>query len=78
MVNPTSGGLSPELAKLILSMHFTEDEKQCYLALSEKAQNNHLTDDERSELDEFLAAETFLIVMKSKARKSLKVGAPAA
>lgn len=78
MVNPSTGGFPPEVANLILSMHFTNEEKERYVELSEKAQENDLTDDERSELDEFLVAETFLIVMKSKARRSLKLGAPAA
>ena len=72
IIDPEHGGFSPELAKYVLSLSFSERLQVRCSELSEKAQEGTLSDDERAELDEFLSANAFLIALKSKARISLK------
>jgi hypothetical protein len=62
---------SPELAEYVLSLTFPKASIKRYLKLSAKAQEGTLTAAEEAELDDYLSANTFLAVLKSKARNSL-------
>jgi hypothetical protein len=72
IIEPRRGDLSPEHARYVLSLKFNESEQARSQELSYKAQEGKLTAKERHELDRLLMANSFLIVLKSKARLSLK------
>ena len=72
IVQPDNGGFSAEFAKYVLSLSFPKDVKDRCLMLSDKAQEGTLSEAEARELDEFLSADSFLTVLKSKARMSLR------
>jgi F0F1-type ATP synthase epsilon subunit len=72
IVAPGQGGLSVELAKYVLSLGFSEVEQARCDVLGQKAQEGALSDLERAEYEDFLALNTFLIVIQAKARASLK------
>ena len=72
VIEPEEGGFSTEHARYILSLSFPGTVQQRYAELSEKAQQGLLTADEQALLDEYLSANAFLMVLKSKARVSLK------
>jgi hypothetical protein len=78
LIEPEEGTFSPELAEYVLSLGFSERQQARVQALSRKAQAGKLSEDEAAELDEFLEANSLLIVLKSKARRSLKRRSPAA
>ena len=69
---PECGRSSPDLAQYLLSLTMPQDIKERCLVLSEKAQEGSLSVAEAAELDEFLKADSFLTVLKSKARMSLR------
>ena len=77
VIDRANGDLSPDLAKYILALGFSEADQARYLELSEKAQEGILTAAERAELEEFLSVNNFLIVVQTKARVLLHQ-APAA
>ena len=72
VINPDDPSWSPEAARSILKLTFPEEDKQRVAALLAKNQEGRLTPDERADLDEYLRADSFLSVLKSKARPSLK------
>lgn len=72
IIRPGEGGLSPEHARYILTLDFTPEQHARYSALAEKAEAGMLTDDESTEIDEYLSANAFLTLLQSKARQSLK------
>lgn len=78
IINPHEGSFSPEHARYVLSLRIPEFLKERYAELSEKSQEGSLSAEEQQELDEFLDADTFLSVLKSKARISLKNNGAAA
>lgn len=78
LLGPDRGNLSPEHARYVLSLKFTEAEQARCQKLSYKAQEGALTPREQHELDRLLMANSFLIVLKSKARRSLRRRPPAA
>jgi hypothetical protein len=78
LVAPDDGDLAPVLAQYLLSLQFSKRQTARYETLAYKAQEGKLTPKEQDELDAFLTMETFLIVLKSKARRSLSNRAPAA
>jgi hypothetical protein len=71
IVHPDQGNLSPEFARYLLSLSFSQPARKRYLKLSEKAQLGKLTKREETELDRLLSTNSFLMVLQSKARKSL-------
>lgn len=75
---PEQGDLSPEHAKYVLALRFTEEEKDRCEELSYKAQDGTLTAEERHQLERFLMANSFLIALKAKARRSLEARPSAA
>lgn len=76
LIAPQAGTFLPDHARYVLSLGFSEDEQARCHALSYKAQDGTLTPDEEGELDEFLTANALLMVLQSKARKSLKQSDP--
>jgi hypothetical protein len=72
ILEPRRGDLSPEHARYVLSLSLSETEKKRCETLSHKAQLGTLTQKQTHELDRLLMANSFLIVLKSKARRSLK------
>ena len=77
LILPDDPDLAPEVAKYFLTIGFTEAEQERYQALASKEQRE-LSSDERSELEEFVHANTVLMLLQSKARLSLKRRQPAA
>ena len=71
-MKPKNGSFSPEHARYVLSLCFSKKEKDRYVELSTKAQQGRLSQREQAELDHYLNADTFLAILKSKARISLK------
>lgn len=78
IIAPEAGGFSAELANHLLTMHFPPALKARSEELSAKAQQGTLSRKEQSELDTYLAANTVLILLKSKARVSLRTRGSAA
>jgi hypothetical protein len=72
LINPDEPTLSPEAARSILKLTFPKRDKERVDFLLAKNQDGQLTPDERVELNEYLRADAFLSVLKSKARLSLK------
>ncbi|HZL38364.1 MAG TPA: hypothetical protein VFC78_23830 [Tepidisphaeraceae bacterium] len=72
VIKPREGDFSEEHARYVLSLHFSPEDLARYELLAAKAQEGDLTDAEAAELDEFLEVNTLLIVLKSKARISLR------
>jgi hypothetical protein len=72
IIEPGKGDLSPELARYVLSLGFTNQLQERYRKLSDRAQSGKLTPLEESELDEYLSTDAFISILKSKARVSLK------
>jgi hypothetical protein len=78
VIDPKRGGLSPQLAKEILSLEFPPADHAKVAELSAKAQKGTLTESENSLLQSYLNVNDFLIFMKARARISLHKHNPAA
>ena len=78
IIRPGEGGMSPELAKYVLSLDFTPEQHARYAELAPKAESGAMTEGEAIEIDEFLAANALLTLLHAKARQSLKQHQPAA
>ena len=72
VINPDDPSLNPEAARSILKLTFPSEDKERVAILLAKNQDGALITEERAELDEYLRADAFLSVLKSKARLSLK------
>ena len=72
IVDVENGDLTPQLARYVLSLSMPKTIQRRYLKLSDKAQSGTLSKREETELDEYLTANAFLMVLQSKARVSLK------
>lgn len=72
LLRPAEGDLPVEYAHRLLGLEFTEAETARYLVLSEKAQLGTLSNDEQNELDELLIANDVLMILRAKAKSSLK------
>ena len=64
--------LSPDEARAVLRWKFPASDRQRVDELSAKARAGGLTAVEERELDEYLAIESALISLKSKARRALR------
>ena len=79
VIGAGSEPLTPDAARYLLSLRFSEAQKDLFDELSDKAQRGTLSAAEQDDLDEFLRIETLLIVLKAKARRLLSTGSqPAA
>jgi hypothetical protein len=78
VIGATRGDLSPDLARLVLSLDFPATDHARYSDLAARAQEDALTDEEKAELDDYLSVNDFLIILQAKARASLSRHTPAA
>jgi hypothetical protein len=78
IIQPDSANLSPDVARVILSWRFTDDDRARMTELSEKAADDTLDPDQRRELDSYLLMGHLLAIAHSKARRSLQRHQPAA
>jgi hypothetical protein len=78
VIEPQRGSFSPEHARYVLSLGFSPEDHARYQELSTKAQEGALSEEDAAELDEFLYADTVLMILQSKARVSLQNQNPAA
>jgi hypothetical protein len=72
VIEPEEGGFSPDHARYVLSLSLPQSIQHHYSQLSEKAQLGTLSEDERAKLEEYLSANALLVILKSKARVSLR------
>lgn len=63
---------SPDLARSILKFTFSDEDQQRIAFLLEKNREAQLTQQEQSEIDEYLRVDAFLSALQSKARATLK------
>jgi hypothetical protein len=71
LVDTGNGDFSAEHARYVLQMRFSDEQAARYGSLAEKNQDGALTPTEREELEAFVTANTLLMILKSKARRSL-------
>ena len=64
--------ISPETARHLLELAFTQAHQEQVDALSQKAREGSLTPTERTELDEFIRVADLLAILQSRARQALK------
>jgi hypothetical protein len=72
IIEPQQGGFSQEHARYVLTLDFSPAEQARYAELAQKVQHGSLSTQEEAELDEFLAANSLVTILQSKARVSLK------
>jgi len=72
------GELTAEVARLMLSWAFADDDQARVSDLSAKARAGALTDDEARELDWYMLAGDLLTILHSKARVALSKKSSAA
>jgi hypothetical protein len=72
VIEPKRGDFPPAVAREIMKFNFPPSDHARYAELSAKAQDNTLSDDERSELEEYLNINDFFTVLKAKAEASLR------
>jgi hypothetical protein len=65
-------GLTPQLARHVLKLAFSEADIARMHELAEKNREGQLTPTEREELDSFVKVGDLLAILQSKARKLLK------
>ena len=78
LIEPDHGDFSDALARHVLGITFSANQIARYEELAARNGEGALTGDERAELEAFVTANTFLMILKSKARRSLLQRAPAA
>jgi hypothetical protein len=67
-----NGGLSPVLARHIVKLGFTEEDKCRMHELAVKNQEGRISPEEIDELDSYIKVGDLLAILQSKARKLLK------
>ena len=72
VIGADSHALSPDEARALLRWKFPDSDRQRVDQLSEKVRAGKVSAAEQHELDEYLAIESALISLKSKARLALK------
>ncbi|HEV3006831.1 MAG TPA: hypothetical protein VGX78_20340 [Pirellulales bacterium] len=72
LVGPSLGNLTTEAARAILTINFSDGDRERVRELSEKARQGTLSHVEQAELDCFVRVEQIIGLMHSKARTSLK------
>ena len=78
MLQPGNGDLPPEVAAYLPQWDFSPEDHALYEELSVKAQDGSLSGEERARLEEMLTANDLIMILRSKARASLKRQSPAA
>jgi hypothetical protein len=72
ILRPQRGTISAAHARYIQSLDFTKAVKDRAEVLSYKAQDGLLSDSEQYELDTYLSADAFLMILQAKARTALR------
>jgi hypothetical protein len=72
LFKPHEGGFSEELARYVLSIHFTEAQQSRYTALAGKINQGEISSDEQRELESYVCANEMLMLLHLKARTSLR------
>jgi hypothetical protein len=72
MIDADKPTFSPEAARDILALDFTQADKDRMRQLSAKARRGTLTGDEQAEINNYERAGHVLGILQSKARRSLK------
>ena len=72
VIKPEQGEFSAELARQVLAFEFPASDYARYEVLCAKASEGALSEQERTELEEYLDVNDFLTVMKAKARAALQ------
>jgi hypothetical protein len=67
-----NGGLSPELARHILQLGFSDEDKARMHELAVKNQEGRIVAEEQDELDSYIKVGDLLAILQSKARKALE------
>jgi len=78
IIAPAQGGFSRELAQYVLGLQFSDEQVARHQLLSQKIGEGTLTPEERLELEALVHANTIVMILKSKARRSLLQHSPAA
>ena len=78
VIAPANGGLSPEVARCLLELSFSQADQNHYHDLAARHNNGELSAQELAELKGYVDANTFLMLLQSKARRSLSERQPAA
>jgi hypothetical protein len=71
LLDANKGGLSPELARYILTLGFGEEDQARMTDLASRNQEGALAGEEKQELDGYVKAGHLLALLHSKARKAL-------
>jgi hypothetical protein len=72
IIEPEKNGLTPEAARSLLELTFSEKDKSRMNELAEKNREGLLTGAERRELEDYVKVGDVLSLIHLKARKSLK------
>ena len=72
LLNNSKGNMSPELARYVLTLGFTEADQSRMRELAASNQRGGLSGEERQELMSYVKAGHLLALIHSKARKALK------
>lgn len=72
LIAPERNGFSPEAARAVLSLQFSEADKARMLELAERNSEGKLTEDERWELEGYVKVGDVLSLLHLKAKRSLK------
>lgn len=72
LFKPQEGGFSEELARYVLSIHFTEAQKSRYVDLADKADRGGMSIEDRRELESYVCANELLTILHLKSRLSLR------
>jgi hypothetical protein len=67
-----NGKLEPSVARAILKLEFSTDDRERMHELAQRAQEGELTPEEQFEIDNFERVGNLLAIMKSQSRKLLK------
>ena len=70
-----NGAMTPQAAEGILSLGFSEQQRQRMQDLASKARGDDLTDQEREEANSFERVSSLLGILQSRARLSVKQAA---
>lgn len=66
------GQMSPEIARHVLRLGFSDQDRARMHELAAKNQESSITSTEREELDNYVKVGDFLAILQSKARRLLK------
>jgi hypothetical protein len=78
LIDPVQGGFSREHAQYVLGLKFPEEQVARYQVLAAKNSEGTITPDEKGDLEAVVHMDTFLTILKLKARRSLLQHSPAA